>query len=297
MKEALPVASSWCVLPHEWVFGGFLALMALRLTWQAGPLDLHTMVFFALFLGGIAVLCWAGPRPTPLRWRIRLLWYPCAMGLSYYALPAAIAMLHVPMADARLAGWDVALLGFEPARAMAGVQTPLLTDAMVVAYVFFFYYLFLGPAHYCLHNLAQFRACFAGLFTLYAFGFLGYTLLPAGGPHLAMTGLPPLRADAPAHFVLNLLDDGSNGVDVFPSIHVAVSLYLLLFDARHFRRRFWILLLPCIALWFSTVYLRYHYVVDLLGGAAIAAIGLVTAWFYEHSRLARALDAAGGDRP
>jgi membrane-associated phospholipid phosphatase len=62
-------------------------------------------------------------------------------------------------------------------------------------------------------------------------------------------------------------------VDVFPSVHVAASLYLLRFDWRHWRRRFWWVLAPCIVLWLSTLYLRFHYFVDLLAGAAVALVG------------------------
>jgi len=62
-------------------------------------------------------------------------------------------------------------------------------------------------------------------------------------------------------------------VDVFPSVHVAASLYLLLFDWQHCRRRFWWVLGPCLVLWWATVYLRFHYFVDLLAGVAVALIG------------------------
>lgn len=283
--------SLFTVLPHEWLFGGFLALMSLRLAFGAGLANGYTLAFFAYTGVCIALVYWSGPQPSPTRWRIRLLWYPCAMGLSFYTLAPVVHLLGTAMADARLAAWDHALLGFEPAQALAGLHLPGLTDFMVVAYLFFFYYLIFGPAYYCIHDLARFRACFVGLFTTYALGFLGYTVLPAGWPHLAMTGLPSLPGGALTHWMLPLINHGSNGVDVFPSIHVAASLYLLMFDARHYRRRFRWLLLPCIALWFSTVYLRYHYVVDVLGGVAIATAGIATALRYERSALARTVDA------
>jgi membrane-associated phospholipid phosphatase len=64
----------------------------------------------------------------------------------------------------------------------------------------------------------------------------------------------------------------------------------LLFDFKHYRRRFWLLLIPCIALWMSTVYLRYHYVIDLAGGVVIAAVGVFAASRYELSEMAEAID-------
>src|SRR5204863_1230406 len=85
------------------------------------------------------------------------------------------------------------------------------------------------------------------------------------------------------------VDGGSNGVDVFPSLHVALSLYLLGFDWWHFPARFWRLLVPCVALWFSTLYLRYHYVVDLIAGVAISLVGLWVADRYAQSGKAHAM--------
>ena len=72
-------------------------------------------------------------------------------------------------------------------------------------------------------------------------------------------------------------------MDVFPSVHVAVSAYLLLFDWRHRRRRFRWFLLPCLILWFSTLYLRFHYFVDELAGVVAALAGWWMAENYEIS--------------
>jgi membrane-associated phospholipid phosphatase len=43
------------------------------------------------------------------------------------------------------------------------------------------------------------------------------------------------------------------------------------------RPRFWFCLLPCVGIWISTIYLRYHYFVDVLAGTAVAAIALYIA--------------------
>ena len=59
---------------------------------------------------------------------------------------------------------------------------------------------------------------------------------------------------------------GSSGYDVFPSLHVMVTCILLEHDWREVRRRFWIMLGPCIGLFISTIYLRYHYAVDIFAG-------------------------------
>ena len=47
-------------------------------------------------------------------------------------------------------------------------------------------------------------------------------------------------------------------------------LVLLFFDRRHSPERFRRLVVPVAILWISTIYLRYHYFVDVLAGFALA---------------------------
>jgi membrane-associated phospholipid phosphatase len=270
------------LLPHEYVFGCFLILTWARLVIGVGPLNSSALVFAGYVLISLGVIWWALRRPTTFRYRARLLFFPALMGISFYTLPQAVAMLNVPRADPLLAGWDQTLFhsrdwsGFWPGY-------PFITDLMMLAYLFFFYYLIIGPAYYFFRDLARFRQCFVGLFTVYGLGFIGYTLFPAIGPHGFLAFDKLLAAGWLTATVGPAIDSGSNGIDVFPSIHVAVSLYLLAFDGWHYRRRFWRLLVPCALLWISTVYLRYHYIVDVFAGTAIAAIGLGVAARYQRS--------------
>ena len=90
----------------------------------------------------------------------------------------------------------------------------------------------------------------------------------AGQFHTPLVGWAITRAnDAVVHA-------GSNGVDVFPSLHCAVTTFLLFFDRWHRRWRFWLYVVPCVGLWLSTIYLRYHYFVDCLCGFALASVAL-----------------------
>jgi hypothetical protein len=244
-----------------------------------------SLAFLGNLLASAAVILWSGREPAPWSWRVRLLLYPALMGLSFFMMPSVVAALDVPHADALLVKWDSAMLGQNINLAIQGWEPPLFTDVLMLAYVFFFYYLIAGPAYYCIGDLPRFRQCFAGLFVVYAFGFIGYTFLPAGGPHRFLEFDQPLTGSWITRVAKPILDYASNGVDAFPSIHVAVSMYLLAFDQWYYRRRFWLVLIPCVALWVSTVYLRYHYCIDVIAGVAIAAIGLWVAALYGRSSL------------
>ena len=273
------------VLPHEWCFGAFLALTWGRLFYAGGAALVWSFLFLGCLLASVWMIAWARRDPTPLRWRLRLLFYPMAMAISFFAMERAVPLLGLPNVDGMLLGWDRALIGETPAVAWMPLLRPWLVDLAMLGYLFFFYYLIAGPGRYCLRDLALFSKCIVGLFVVYGLGFIGYTLLPAGGPHRFLTFNQPLQGVWFLGATLGLVNHGSNRVDAFPSIHFAATLYLLLFDWQHCRRRFWWLLGPCLLLWFSTLYLRFHYFVDLLGGAAISLIGwLVAQRFWRNSQ-------------
>jgi hypothetical protein len=273
------------LLPHEYAFSLFLALTWARLVAHAGSANPLSLAFLGYLVASAVVILWSGREPSPWRWRVRLLLYPALMGLSFYMIPSVVAALGASPADALLVKWDSAWLGGNLNLAIQGWEPPLLTDALMFAYVFFFYYLVAGPAYYCIRDLSRFRQCFAGLFVVYALGFIGYTFFPAGGPHRFLKFDQPLTGGWITRVAKPALDYASNGVDAFPSIHVAISLYLLVFDRWYYRRRFWRVLIPCVALWVSTVYLRYHYCADVIAGVAIAVIGLRVAALYGRSSL------------
>ena len=276
-----------------------LLLMVVRLLLHSPSSPVHAAPFLGYFLLVVMLAWWCSSNPTPLRWRVRLTAYFCLMGLVFYSLPAAIEVLQVPSADTLLQTLDQLLLARPAADYFLGRQSPLVTDVMVMAYLLFFYYLLSGPGYYCFTDLRRFRLNIIGLFSLYAAGLLSYSVLPAGGPHLAQPFAAALPAGPLARLMLPVIDNGSNGVDAFPSIHIAVSAYLLGFDALHHRRRFRRLLLPCALLWVSTIYLRFHYLTDLAAGVGLALAGLAVVWLYQRSRLGQAVENAahGGTGP
>ena len=279
------------MLPHEWCFGAYLAITWLRLAFAGGAAFAWSFVFLGCLAGSVIVIRWAAQNPTPWRWRIRLLYYPSAMGITFYTMGTAVPLLGSHKYDALLLSWDRALIGETPAVAWEKYLTPWLEDVSMAGYIFFFIYLVAGPGYYCIRNVPLFRKCIVGLFVMYGIGFLGYTILPAGGPHRWMTFETPLHGPWILDWTLKSVNDGSNRVDVFPSIHFAATFYLLIFDWQNHRRRFWWALLPCVVLWFSTLYLRFHYFVDLLAGVVVTLVAWYAAQRYGRSALAHRVDA------
>jgi membrane-associated phospholipid phosphatase len=71
--------------------------------------------------------------------------------------------------------------------------------------------------------------------------------------------------------------------DVFPSMHVAISFVAWLYAYRNSKKLFWILSPLILSLWLSTLYLRYHYLIDVVAGLILAPLSFVLAnWLFRR---------------
>ena len=107
-------------------------------------------------------------------------------------------------------------------------------------------------------------------------GYLGYLFLPAVGPyaHLpAGTFGGALDGDFIGALIGRLTAAGGHFPrDAFPSLHTANAVTVVLVLCRH-ERRLLPLYLPFVAtLIAATMYLRFHYAVDVLAGALLAIV-------------------------
>ena len=67
--------------------------------------------------------------------------------------------------------------------------------------------------------------------------------------------------------------EASGGLQgVFPSLHVGGSVYLCLFDLRTHRLRGLTFVPLVFLIYIATIFLRYHYVVDLIAGTIIPTV-------------------------
>ena len=265
------------LLPHEMAMGAFLLCTWGRLLGAEGPIGTHALLYAGVIAANLLVL---GLAP----WKIRLLFYPIAMNLLFWSMGPVVAAFHPGKEDGLLQEIDRALVGASPCTRLHPVEHPLLSDVFSLCYMLFFPYLTIALFSYYLGDLEKAKRFFAGLFTIYGIGFFGYTMLPAVGPYATMAFQAPIAGGFLTELNARLVAKGTTGVDVFPSLHCAITCYLLAFDARHARARFWTFLVPGVALCLSTTYLRYHYAIDVLAGFALAALALAIAPWKGASR-------------
>lgn len=257
--------------PHVAFFAAYAAAMALALLAR----DAYG---FALLFGAIcAGAVWLSVRqlklPSHGRLMAECLFLALSMNVSYEAMAKAVPIVHAARFDPVLYRIDIAIWGANPNVWADQFANPVLTELMSACYIFFMPLLLFNLLRYLFWHKGLLAEFYAGLFTVYGLGFLGYALVPAAGPHLAYPDLfsAPLTGGSVTRLNALMVLEGSNRVDVWPSLHCAVSGFILWFAWRHHRRQFWWLLAPVVGLWASTIYLRYHYFIDVVSGFALAA--------------------------
>jgi hypothetical protein len=269
----------WTVLPHEIAFGAFLLATLARLIPVQGFLAPLPLLYEGMLVLIVVAVVSCRRHETRLRWHLRLGLPLALMNVAYFTLGSVIPAFHPGKEDALLQSLDAHLIRGNASLWMEQYSHPLLTDLFSACYLVYFPCLLLSCVHYFRGDLATLRRFIIGMFTVYGAGFLGYTLLPALGPYLDPTVAAqfhgPLTGGWITRFNAEVVLNGSNRVDVFPSLHCAVTLFILCFDRVHAPQRFRFWLLPVIGLWIATVYLRYHYVIDVLAGFALAAAASV----------------------
>ncbi len=181
---------------------------------------------------------------------------------------------------------DYLIFNNHPTIILERIMSPLLTDILQIAYsTYYFIPTSFGVVLLLNNQREEFnRTLFLILFCFYL-SYLGYILMPALGPrftisHLQTTELQGLFIAEPLQKLLNKLEGIKR--DAFPSGHTAVAVTVLYLAYRFKKRFFWILLPIVSALIFSTVYCRYHYVVDIIAGFGLTLLTIFLGeWYYE----------------
>jgi membrane-associated phospholipid phosphatase len=184
-----------------------------------------------------------------------------------------------PDADNLLIKIDLALFGVHPTVWLERFFIPWVADVLALAYVsYYFIPVVLVLILYIRGKEEEFYMTMTTLLLGYYLCFIGYILIPAIGPRFTLASLQqvPLQGGVILDSVVDTLNAiEGNQRDCFPSGHTQTVLISLWFAFKYNRTLFRVYLPISIALIFSTVYLRYHYVIDVFAGFAAAGITLL----------------------
>jgi len=105
--------------------------------------------------------------------------------------------------------------------------------------------------------------------------YVSYSLIPVKGPVLSRQFTVSLEVYLLASVKEAMMDANRITWDCFPSMHTCCSVLLGVSAFRHARGLFWWILPMVVSMPFACVYLRYHYVVDVLAGLSLALVMVV----------------------
>ncbi|MBE2188721.1 MAG: phosphatase PAP2 family protein [Desulfobulbaceae bacterium] len=211
--------------------------------------------------------------------------------IVYDQIQNYIPMLNPNLYDLTLIAWDKAIFGVNPTEWIYQFAFPALTEFMQTSYMLYF---FMPLAHGIeLHlkredkKLGEFSRII--LFAFYT-SYLLYFIMPAIGPRFFIHDFFAMDLELPGLFLTdffrNVVNSGGgipDGVmnpadfvnrDCMPSGHTMVTLvniYVVFRNKSIFR---YPILIFGLSLIVSTIYLRYHYMVDVMAGAVCAVIAL-----------------------
>ena len=210
-------------------------------------------------------------------------------GLVHYINPKDI--------DPLLINLDYLLFnGYHPTVMLEAMQTPLLTEILQISYsTYYFLPIGLGILLRIKGMEREFDRYLFLILLCFYLSYIGYMLFPALGPrytmnHLQSSELKGLFAAEIIQETLNRLEGIKR--DAFPSGHTGIALVVSALAYR-FHRGFFYVTLPVITmLIFSTVYCRYHYVADVLGGVILALLTFIIGEkYYEYRENSKDTDS------
>lgn len=262
------------VLLHEYFMFAFMAEIVIRLA-QRPKMSIWILYYFivAVFYG--AFIYWGIKSGSSKVNRIRLFVSFFIMNFNYSSIKYVIPDLGMPIMDSVLVKIDNFLIGRDLSLFAQEFYSRPLTEIMSLAYTLHFVPLVASIIYYAfLSDMKKAYVFYSGIISVFAVGFIGYSIVPAKGPFWYFSGqyTKSLIGYYYTDFNTKIVGAGSAIFDVFPSLHVGIATFLLLFFYGNNKKAFKFYVPLYILIVLSTVYLRYHYFIDLICGAILSIL-------------------------
>lgn len=183
----------------------------------------------------------------------------------------------------------------DPTHFLYNIANPYLTELLQIVYAsFFFLPIILGIDILINKNEKYFRFATLTILLGLFLSFIGYLLVPAIGPRFTLHEFALTNVELPGLFITNFLREIVNAGesipsgtpnpievvqrDVFPSGHTLITLIVMYLSIRLKTTSRYLFIPVGTLLIFSTVYLRYHYVIDLIGGLVFMIIAMILSY-------------------
>ncbi len=238
----------------------------------------HGFLRLGITVVAVALFVWFVRRKP---WWSRLGWIrevmPFAFCIAIYTnLNDTIHFVNPHDAHDVLIRIDQWMFGVQPCVWAQRFYTPFLTELFSIGYMNYFV-ISVAVTVYLLvaRRRTEMREALFGTILCFYMGYFLYIAVPAAPPRLTLVA--QFTRDFTGGWVtdaqnqmISLNPNSSRGA--FPSLHCAVTLISVMY-AWKFQKKLFAVLLPMgITLVLATIYLRHHYVIDILAGFALAIL-------------------------
>ena len=211
-------------------------------------------------------------------------WYPVLLiPITYKELSYLIPLIRPRDFDVTLAAIDHRMFGVDPTVWLERLTFPGLTEVLQLTYsTYYFLPAILGFVLWRKGQDEEFHFWVFIVLLGFYLSYLGYIAVPAIGPRFLPSIVEaqtiPLTGVWLFQSVRGMLDQ-AEGItrDCFPSGHTELTLLVLIYARAFNRGVFWSLLPLGTGIIISTVYLRYHYVIDVIAGVLLALLVVLIA--------------------
>ena len=226
-------------------------------------------------------------------------WYGVVLILTCFKeVHIIIQAIGSPDIDSYLIKMDYLLFGVNPTQWAYRFQNPFLTEFLQVIYLlYYFLILIYGLELYLWKRLEELRFTLLLIFLSFFICYVFYIIFPAIGPRFYLHDFHSIKTELPGiiltDYIRAFIDFGESisynvsnphllaQRDAMPSAHIAVAI-ILAYLSKKFRSKSFRFYFPyCILMTIATIYLRYHYVVDLIAGASVALIAIIVSKYFE----------------
>ncbi|HTQ03159.1 MAG TPA: phosphatase PAP2 family protein [Polyangiaceae bacterium] len=216
--------------------------------------------------------------------------------ISYFFFRELLPLVNPRSLDHGLHALGLGLFGAEPALSFDAWVNSTTTEWFAFFYFGYFFVLathvlpilFLGKDKRLLNEFTF------GLLFMFCVGHTLYTVVPGYGPFRAIAG--EFRHRLPDGLWLNVVmetvAEGGAQKDIFPSLHTCAPTFIALYSFRHralppYRYTWPVVFFFAANIILATMFLRWHWVVDVVVGLALAVTSLVVSVKVTDFELAR----------
>jgi len=207
---------------------------------------------------------------------------------------------------------DRAIFGTDPTAVLDRISTPGLTEFLQISYSsFYLLWVILGVDLLWHKNERGFSFFLFVLMYGFYVSYVGYILVPAIGPRFTLYDFANLNKELPGLYLTPLLRGVINSGesitnvaraallaqrDCFPSGHTEMTIITIAIAIKYKAKSAMLIAPLGLGLIFATVYMRYHYGIDVIAGAIAGVFVLSTASWLESKMSGNKLEEEITDR-